>query len=132
VFNIVFMAGTTHLLAAVWHRSTSVKANAVRHASECVDFLRNVAESWPAAGHKADILQGLVIDYAEPTKSSNTQPGQMTLPSPPQQSNTHSSAIPMARSQPVQTPGDGFSGSLDWFASMIQNPEAVSGWETQM
>ena len=126
------MAGTTHLLAAVWHRSPTVKANAFRNASECVTFLRHVAESWPAAGHKADILQGLVVDYAEPTTSSASRSVAIPSQSRSQDSPTQRSAVPMTRAQPVQTPNSAFSGSLDWFASMIQNPEAVSGWETQM
>lgn len=61
------MAGTTHLLAAVWHRTASAKSAAVKQATECVTFLRLVAESWPAAGHKADILNALVMEYADPT-----------------------------------------------------------------
>lgn len=61
------MAGTTHLLAAVWHRSATSKKQSVANAQECVSFLRHVAESWPAAGHKADILEALVLDYADPS-----------------------------------------------------------------
>lgn len=74
LFNIVFTAGTTHLLAAVRHRSTKVKDEALNNTNECVSFLRLVAESWPAAGHKADILQELVEDYCR----SNIQKNECT------------------------------------------------------
>lgn len=125
------MAGTTHLLGAVWHRSANVKASALQNASECVTFLRHVAESWPAAGHKADILHALVIDYAEPSRSVNPKPVFRAHPGQSSGSPTaNTSTTALLNASPASTVP--FPASLDWFASMIQNPEAVSGWETQM
>lgn len=69
LFNIAFTAGTTHLLSAVRHHGARVKDTALADARECVDFLNSVAESWPAAGQKADILETLVREYHPQTES---------------------------------------------------------------
>ncbi|OXC63478.1 hypothetical protein AYX13_06698 [Cryptococcus neoformans] len=63
LLNVAFTAGTTHLLAAVHHRSIRIRAEALASANECVELLRLVAVSWPAARDKADILGGLVTEY---------------------------------------------------------------------
>jgi hypothetical protein len=42
----------------------------VTSAKECVDFLNSVAESWPAAGQKADILDTLVREYHPHTQTA--------------------------------------------------------------
>lgn len=47
-------------------------------AKECVDFLNSVAESWPAAGHKAEILENLVKEY-HPQSQSTTFEQSITL-----------------------------------------------------
>jgi hypothetical protein len=70
LFNIAFTAGTTHLLSAVRHHGLKVRDGAVSSARECVDFLHSVAESWPAAGQKADILDTLVKEYHPQNQSA--------------------------------------------------------------
>lgn len=70
MFNIAFTAGTTHLLSAVRHHGSKVRDGAVTSARECVDFLHSVAESWPAAGQKADILDTLVKEYHPQNQSA--------------------------------------------------------------
>jgi hypothetical protein len=133
------MAGTTHLLGAVWHRSDSAKAAALQNSKECVSFLRLVAESWPAAGHKADILEALVVDYAEP-KPSKTQ----SLPKSIVQSSSPISTFPIAtpavpipssNAQPLSEPTpkpDSFAGGLEWFASTIGNSNVLFESEWSM
>lgn len=135
LFNIAFMAGSTHLLAAVWHRTASVKASALQQASECVTFLRHVAESWPAAGHKADILQTLVRDYAEPAKSATgTLQSTAKVRSPASEHPTTTAAKPLTvhPQQPLPIPSSPMAvptpGSLDWFASLVQNQGASTNW----
>lgn len=66
LFNIAFTAGTTHLLSAVRHHGARIKNDALASARECIGFLHNVAESWPAAAQKADILDQLVSEYHPP------------------------------------------------------------------
>jgi hypothetical protein len=71
LFNIAFTAGTTHLLSAVRHHGSKVKDGAVTSARECVEFLNSVAESWPAAAQKADILDTLVKEYHPHAQSAS-------------------------------------------------------------
>ena len=63
IFNITFTAGTTHLLAAVRHRTPKAREAAVAGVKECVHFLYLIGRSWPAARHKGEILQRLVDEY---------------------------------------------------------------------
>lgn len=61
------------------HHGVKIKDTALADARECVDFLNSVAESWPAAGQKADILETLVKEYhpqsqPQPTQSEQSVP----------------------------------------------------------
>ncbi len=75
------------------HRSPKLKEEAIGSARECIHLLRLVAVSWPAAGHKADILASLVAStirrphrsrfaQAQNTSGPSAYLGQNSLPSP--------------------------------------------------
>jgi hypothetical protein len=93
LFNIAFTAGTTHLLSAVRHHGTKIKDGAVANARECVDFLHSVAESWPAAGQKADILDTLVKEYQPHAQTSDFEQA-ITLSSNSSQRGMKESHVP--------------------------------------
>lgn len=108
LFNIAFTAGTTHLLSAVRHHGARIKDTALADARECVDFLNSVAESWPAAGQKADILDTLVREYHPQTESSPFEQS-ITLNRGSMSASTGSRSQGESRS--VDTPASVFAGS---------------------
>jgi hypothetical protein len=81
----------------------------VTSARECVDFLNSVAESWPAAGHKADILDTLVREYHPHTHSTAFEEsitltsGSMSSMRPPAESKpSHPRPVPVQQTtQPI-------------------------------
>lgn len=61
--QIAFTAGTTHLLAAVQHRSAKRHKEAISSAQDCVKLLRRIGISWMSGSQKADILENLINEY---------------------------------------------------------------------
>ena len=132
LFNMTFTAGTTHLLAAVRHRTNKIRETAITGARECIGYLYSIGESWPAAKHKGDILSKLVEDYhLESTTDSHPETGAgqgvesprvSTSPVDPtswiidsQPGPSNYQQIPAMPVQPQQVPMDGDMNGWDSF-----------------
>lgn len=88
--QIAFTAGTTHLLAAVQHRSAKRHKEAISSAQDCVSLLRRIGKSWTSGSQKADILENLINEYvcAGPRQTPFEQAPAPKAPAPPVQTST--------------------------------------------
>ncbi|OCF30960.1 hypothetical protein I316_07366 [Kwoniella heveanensis BCC8398] len=58
-----FIAGTTHLLALASSSAPKKQAEALGRAQDCIQLMKFMAVSWPAARHQQILLENLLAEY---------------------------------------------------------------------
>jgi hypothetical protein len=71
--QVVYTAGTTFLLAAVQARAAHQSASFMSGASQCLESLDHISQTWPAASQKGTILSGLISEYGS-SSAPTTRP----------------------------------------------------------
>jgi len=65
VLECCFTAGTTHLLAYTCAKTEKKRFDALQRVRECIDLMKIMADTWPAARQKQDLLEGLAEQYSK-------------------------------------------------------------------
>jgi hypothetical protein len=65
VLECCFTAGTTHLLAYTCAKTQKKRFDALQRVRECIEPMKIMAETWPAARQKQDLLEGLLEQYSK-------------------------------------------------------------------
>ena len=83
VLECCFTAGTTHLLAYTCAKTTKKRFDALQRVRECIDLMKVMADTWPAARQKQDLLEGLLEQYSkdeeEQTEGQSSQQHEVKL-----------------------------------------------------
>ncbi|WWC62347.1 uncharacterized protein I303_104943 [Kwoniella dejecticola CBS 10117] len=58
-----FIAGTTHLLSLASSQGPKKQSEALARAQECIQLMKLMAVSWPAARHQQVLLENLLSEY---------------------------------------------------------------------
>jgi hypothetical protein len=65
VLECCFTAGTTHLLAYTCAKTEKKRFDALQRVRECIELMKIMADTWPAARQKQDLLEGLLEQYSK-------------------------------------------------------------------